>query len=1022
MKNTLVIVSVLVFVFISGNAQDVTLPGPGSCGAGPISGSWTVPCDVTSVTVQVYGGGGGAGGGGGGSNGGLFNTRGGGGGGGGGYTTITINVTPGSSFSYSIGSGGCGGSNGSDGSGGGNGTAGGNSSFSGTDGGGNPVNLTANGGARGTGGSGTGGSTGSGGGGGTASGGTTSTNGAAGSNGSGGNGGNGGNAAGPGGGAGGASTGANGATYGGGGAGGGNSTGGVGGAGGILITYVTTSPTATPIISSTPATCTMDGTSTITNYDPNAIYTFSPLGPFPGGGGLLGGMTPGTTYTVVVGSGNCASPPSAPFSNAASTGPPAAPAVTTTPPTCSANGTATITNYSASLTYTFTPSGPSAGGGGVISGMTPGTSYTVEATDGSCNSAPSSSFTIGAQLSAPATPTITSVPPTCTVDGSSIISNYNGSLSYIFTPSGPSAGVGGAITGMVTGTNYTVEANDGNCSSSPSASFSNAFTTGPPATPTVSTAPPTCSSDGISTITNYNGAYTYIFTPGGPTAGVGGVISGMTAGTNYTVEASDGSCNSSASASFTNNAQLSTPAVPAITTTPPSCTSDGSSLINNYNASYTYVFTPSGPSAGVGGSITGMVTGTSYTVEADDGNCPSGASASFSNAAQTPPPVVPVVSTAQSTCTSDGTATINNYDANLTYIFTPTGPSVGGGGLISGMVAGTSYTVDVSDGSCNSGQSASFSVSAQLATPVAVVSGSLTYCTGENTTLTASGGIGYDWTDAGGTSIGSSASVTVTQGTYTVTVVNSDGCSDTETVTVTEASSLTITIAGTLSFCPGENTVLTASGGTSYLWSNGSTTASITVTQAGTYDVTGTTGGCSGVASETVTELTTIPVNLGTDISVCEDSVVVLDAGSGYASYVWDSGETTQAITPLTSGSYSVTAVHANGCSESASVNVVFNECIVEEDFTVYIPNAFTPNSDRDNDVFRIYSTNVLELELRIFNRWGEQIFINRGVNSTWDGTYKLAEVEQGVYAYMVDILLQSGYTQTYRGIVTLVR
>lgn len=53
-------------------------------------------------------------GGGGGSNGGICNTRGGGGGGGGGYTSITINVIPGSSFSYSIGSGGCGGSNGGD--------------------------------------------------------------------------------------------------------------------------------------------------------------------------------------------------------------------------------------------------------------------------------------------------------------------------------------------------------------------------------------------------------------------------------------------------------------------------------------------------------------------------------------------------------------------------------------------------------------------------------------------------------------------------------------------------------------------------------------------------------------------------------------------------------------------------------------------------------------------------------------------------------------------------------------------
>ena len=65
---------------------------------------------------------------------------------------------------------------------------------------------------------------------------------------------------------------------------------------------------------------------------------------------------------------------------------PADPIVSTGAATCTADGTATIDNYDGTLTYTFTPAGPTVGAGGEISGMTPGTSYDVVADDGSCSS------------------------------------------------------------------------------------------------------------------------------------------------------------------------------------------------------------------------------------------------------------------------------------------------------------------------------------------------------------------------------------------------------------------------------------------------------------------------------------------------------------------------------------------------------------------------------------------------------------------------------------------------------------
>lgn len=300
------------------NAQDATLNGPSACGSTAISDTWTVPCDVTTISVEVYGAGGGAGGGGGGSAGGVCDTYGGGAGGAGGFSTITINVIPGSTFSYTAGAGGCGGSNGSDLDDGGNGSAGSASTFSGVDALGVPVNLTANGGARGTGGDGcnvfgNGGGTGSGGAGGTATGGSTNTTGGAGGNGSGDTGGTGGAAAGPNGGSGGVANNGAGSTYGGGGAGGGNSSGGAGARGGILITYVNQQPLV-PTVTITSASCTSSGTATVDLYNPAISYAFTPSGPSVGIGGEVTGMVAGTDYTIIASIGTCTSTPSQPFS------------------------------------------------------------------------------------------------------------------------------------------------------------------------------------------------------------------------------------------------------------------------------------------------------------------------------------------------------------------------------------------------------------------------------------------------------------------------------------------------------------------------------------------------------------------------------------------------------------------------------------------------------------------------------------------------------------------------------------
>ncbi|WP_333810534.1 gliding motility-associated C-terminal domain-containing protein, partial [Flavobacterium sp.] len=359
----------------------------------------------------------------------------------------------------------------------------------------------------------------------------------------------------------------------------------------------------------------------------------------------------------------------------------------------------------------------------------------------------------------------------------------------------------------------------------------------------------------------YNGALTYVFTPSGPTVGAGGLISGMTVGTSYTVTSSNGSCSSVASASFSNAAQLTTPAVPTITTTAPTCSVAGTSTITNYNGALTYVFTPSGPTVGAGGLISGMTVGTSYTVTAGNGTCTSASSASFTNLATLSVPSQPTISTTAATCSSAGVSTITNYNGALTYVFTPSGPTVGAGGLISGMTIGTSYTVTSSNGSCSSVASASFSNAAILNTPAAATAS----VTAQPTCLIPTGTIvitaplggNLEYSINNGVSYQSSTTFTglAPNSTYTIVVRNTTSGCTSSPISLSIDSVPPSPIISTVSGCNGANFEITASvasGVATYEWYNSSssligTTATIAVTSSGTYEVRATVNSCTTI-------------------------------------------------------------------------------------------------------------------------------------------------------------------------------
>jgi len=196
-------------------------------------------------------------------------------------------------------------------------------------------------------------------------------------------------------------------------------------------------------------------------------------------------------------------------------------------------------------------------------------------------------------------------------------------------------------------------------------------------------------------------------------------------------------------------------------------------------------------------------------------------------------------------------------------------------------------------------------------------------CQDDDVTLTATGADSYVW-NTGATT----ASITVTPSTtttYNVTGTQANGDTSTDSILVT-VSSIPVANAGEdAAICVDEDVTLTASGGSSYLWSNGATTQSTTVSPGNTtsYSVIVTQNGCSSTDEVTVTVKPRQTINAGNDVDInLGESTTLTVVGEG--DILWSTGETTASITvsPAVNTTYSVEVTEQNGCTSYDEVRV----------------------------------------------------------------------------------------------------
>ncbi|MFN8166908.1 MAG: PKD domain-containing protein, partial [Bacteroidia bacterium] len=640
-------------------------------------------------------------------------------------------------------------------------------------------------------------------------------------------------------------------------------------------------------------------------------------------------------------------------------------------------------------------------------------------------------------------PSVTAVDVTCHgyTDGSATVvaNGGTGALQYNWSPSG-----GNASTAMALGAGtYTVTVTDANaCTTTATINLSE-----PPAINIImSSVPLSCyqSNDGLvsAVVNGGSGNYTYFWSPGGA---VGSGISNVAAGT-YIVHITD---SNGCVASDTELVDQPDPIVLSTTASPVSCSGGNSGSVNVFasggTGAFSYLWIP-------GNSSTALTTGlaaATYTVTATDVNgCTSTSTATVSSAvpmtlAVNTPPVICVGAPVTLEATATGGAT--------PYHFLWSNADTGSVILVSPGVT-SAYSVTVYD--ANGCTLPPATVTVNVYPPLSVnISPADTICYGDQATVfaAASGGNGgpysYAWNDSSFTGW---TSVVEPVNDSLFVVAAYDGCSPVvhnQVQIIVNPLPQVDFIPHLLNGCtPVEvdfSNMYPQAAGSQYNWNLDDGTVSQdenpshTYVAPGTYDVSLTITSPEGcIATQTVEDVVTVYgfpdaafLQSDNSVSIFTPVVTFTDNSTDAISWQWDFGDGSTAVdieNPVheyaDTGTYLVRLIVAN---QGGCVDTTYGYVYVEQEFTVYIPNAFTPNGDGVNDSFVANGIGWTAYEMWIMDRWGKELFHSTDRTYQWDGSYysnNSTLCQNDVYEYIIKVTDYKNQSHKFIGHVTLVR
>lgn len=585
---------------------------------------------------------------------------------------------------------------------------------------------------------------------------------------------------------------------------------------------------------------------------------------------------------------------------------PAAPSISTTATAlCSGASTELYVSYhtGGSIRWNTGATGNS------INVSTPGTYYATESN--ACGTGPQSLPIVITSGVPPAAPVIASSNGTNLCNGAlttiSVTSPYTGSIRW----SGGQTGDYITVSGAGTYRAYETSACGNSEWSNPIVITTMGNPTGPIITPNVGRL-----------LCNGESVLLTVANPSGPvrwsTGETGNSITINTAGTYYATQTN--ACATSGAGNLVTFTTANTPGKIAITASATTlCAGQSVTLTAQPTAGGSITWS----NGATGNQISVSASGT-YTAR-ESNACGNGAESEPVVISSGATPAAPVIYTSSPSILCDGATGL------LSIQGTPEGTvtwSTGETGTSISVNAAGAYSARISNGCGTSSASnlVTFTTLNKPQAPLINPAGSVTICTGGSATLAAVGAGSFMWY-RDDNYISSAGNVVVSSaGNYTVKNQNACGASPSSNTVSVEVSSRpdapSVTPPGNYLLCNGQSATFTATG-TNITWSNGQTGSTLTTASTGTYYAFDRNG-CGNSANSNAVVITTgsCPTpSPGTSFFVCPGSLKTLDAGTGYESYLWNTGETTQKIT-VGPGNYAVT-VTKEGCSATSVIVTV---------------------------------------------------------------------------------------------------
>jgi gliding motility-associated-like protein len=587
------------------------------------------------------------------------------------------------------------------------------------------------------------------------------------------------------------------------------------------------------------------------------------------------------------------------------------------------------------------------------------------------------------------------------------------------------------LTNIAAGT-YSVTITDANaCAVTLSATVNNIA--GPTASAT--TVDSTCGDDNGSvdvTVVGGTAPFTFVWSNGATTED----LTNVAAGTFDVTITDDNGCTVTVSATVNN---IAGPTASA-TATASTCGDDNGSvdvIVVGGTTPFTYIWSNGTTTE----DLTDVAAGTYNITITDANDCVATASATVNNiAGQTAS-----ASAVGSTC-GDANGSVDVTVSGGTAPFTFDWDNGAVTEDLTNVLAGT-YTVTVTD--ANGCEAAASATVVDTAGPIAATTSNDATCGNDNGSinLTVTDGTlpyTYNWSNGATTEDLSD----LTAGTYTVTVTDANGCTTTAIAIIADLAVPVAFFTGPSSICLGDIATFTFTGiatpGAVYNWDfgtagqlNGIGPHTVTWNTTGVHTITlnmTDENGCTSTFSQNITVsvinvmATVSPEGLiFPDESVTLTAVITSGLGGSYI-YEWTATSgiidcptcaTTTATPSEHNTIYTVTAYDVNGCSSTATISVTW-----QYEKQVVIPNAFSPNADGRNDIFRLAGVNIASFELRVFDRWGGEMFSIEDIDISkgWDGTHRGIDCELGVYVYFAIVTFTDGSTEALKGNVTLIR